>query len=337
MVRTRRRSTMAERRKAFDEVQKIFAEHLPVMHFAAPTVFVVASSRVTNLTPAASGRSCSGRPDTHRRIREVECRRRVERVRSTSTDDQVPGPARCCSPPSWCSRCRRRRWSSWSLRRATSPSISSGVSATPEEMAALRARYGLDRPLQRPVPRVAVARRSIRFRPVARERPSRQRAHLGRRVEHGGARRVGAAPRHARRAAARRRSPAPRRRRSPAGGRAGGVGASHLDAAAPDVAVPGLPGGAHRLVSDRRHELRRCRRRRSAAPHGRAGAGAGPAAVRDVRAPAGAGDLRGDPTSPSCWPPSPAACRDRGSSGATPSRRRSGRWRRSTGWSSGRS
>jgi peptide/nickel transport system substrate-binding protein len=42
----------AEGRKAFDEVQRIFAEHLPVIHFAVPRVFVAASSRVTNLAPA---------------------------------------------------------------------------------------------------------------------------------------------------------------------------------------------------------------------------------------------------------------------------------------------
>jgi peptide/nickel transport system substrate-binding protein len=42
----------AERKRLFDEVQAIYAEHLPVVHFAAPKVFVAASTRVTNLTPA---------------------------------------------------------------------------------------------------------------------------------------------------------------------------------------------------------------------------------------------------------------------------------------------
>jgi peptide/nickel transport system substrate-binding protein len=41
-----------ERKRLFDEVQRIFAEHLPIVHFAAPRIFVAASSRVTNLTPA---------------------------------------------------------------------------------------------------------------------------------------------------------------------------------------------------------------------------------------------------------------------------------------------
>jgi peptide/nickel transport system substrate-binding protein len=44
----------AERTRLFIEVQKIFAEHLPVVYFAAPRVYVAASSRVTNLMPAVS-------------------------------------------------------------------------------------------------------------------------------------------------------------------------------------------------------------------------------------------------------------------------------------------
>jgi peptide/nickel transport system substrate-binding protein len=42
----------AERKRLFDDVQAIYADHLPVVHFAAPKVFVAASTRVTNLTPA---------------------------------------------------------------------------------------------------------------------------------------------------------------------------------------------------------------------------------------------------------------------------------------------
>ncbi len=41
-----------ERKRLFDEVQRIYAEHLPVVHFVAPKVFVAASARVKNLTPA---------------------------------------------------------------------------------------------------------------------------------------------------------------------------------------------------------------------------------------------------------------------------------------------
>jgi peptide/nickel transport system substrate-binding protein len=40
------------RKRAFDEVQRIFAEHLPAVHFAAPRIFAAASSRVMQLTPA---------------------------------------------------------------------------------------------------------------------------------------------------------------------------------------------------------------------------------------------------------------------------------------------
>ena len=41
-----------ERKRLFDQVQRVFAEHLPVVHFVAPRIFVAASSRTTNLTPA---------------------------------------------------------------------------------------------------------------------------------------------------------------------------------------------------------------------------------------------------------------------------------------------
>ncbi len=41
-----------ERKALFDRVQRIFAEHQPVVYFVAPRVFVATSARVTNLTPA---------------------------------------------------------------------------------------------------------------------------------------------------------------------------------------------------------------------------------------------------------------------------------------------
>jgi peptide/nickel transport system substrate-binding protein len=43
-----------ERRRLFVEVQKIFAAHAPMLYFAAPRIYVAASSRVVNLTPAVS-------------------------------------------------------------------------------------------------------------------------------------------------------------------------------------------------------------------------------------------------------------------------------------------
>jgi peptide/nickel transport system substrate-binding protein len=42
----------AERKRAFDEVQKIFAENLPAIHFVAPRLYVGVSSRVGGMTPA---------------------------------------------------------------------------------------------------------------------------------------------------------------------------------------------------------------------------------------------------------------------------------------------
>jgi peptide/nickel transport system substrate-binding protein len=41
-----------ERRRLFNDVQRIFAEHLPILYFAAPRVFIGTSARVTNLHPA---------------------------------------------------------------------------------------------------------------------------------------------------------------------------------------------------------------------------------------------------------------------------------------------
>jgi peptide/nickel transport system substrate-binding protein len=54
----------AERKRLFDQVQKIFAEHLPVVYFVAPRVYVAAASRVTNLTPAVSRPQLLWSPDT---------------------------------------------------------------------------------------------------------------------------------------------------------------------------------------------------------------------------------------------------------------------------------
>jgi peptide/nickel transport system substrate-binding protein len=54
----------AERKRLFDQVQVIFADHLPLVHFAAQRVFVAASSRVRNLTPAVSRPQLLWSPDT---------------------------------------------------------------------------------------------------------------------------------------------------------------------------------------------------------------------------------------------------------------------------------
>ena len=54
----------AERKRLFDRVQEIFAEHLPVVHFVAPRIYVAASSRVTNLSPALSRPQLLWTPET---------------------------------------------------------------------------------------------------------------------------------------------------------------------------------------------------------------------------------------------------------------------------------
>ncbi len=42
----------AERRRLFVDVQRVFAEHLPALYFAAPRLYMGVNSRVINLTPA---------------------------------------------------------------------------------------------------------------------------------------------------------------------------------------------------------------------------------------------------------------------------------------------
>jgi peptide/nickel transport system substrate-binding protein len=42
----------AERKRLFDQVQRIFAENLPAIHFVAPRLYYAVSSRVGNLEPA---------------------------------------------------------------------------------------------------------------------------------------------------------------------------------------------------------------------------------------------------------------------------------------------
>jgi ABC-type transport system substrate-binding protein len=42
----------AERKKTFDQIQKVFAEQLPVIYFVAPRLYMGVSSRVGGLTPS---------------------------------------------------------------------------------------------------------------------------------------------------------------------------------------------------------------------------------------------------------------------------------------------
>jgi hypothetical protein len=45
-------------------VQKVFAEHLPVINFAAARIYVATSTRVTNLTPTLLRPMLLWSPDT---------------------------------------------------------------------------------------------------------------------------------------------------------------------------------------------------------------------------------------------------------------------------------
>ena len=41
----------SERKRVFDQVQKIFAEHLPAIYFVAPRMYMGVSSRVGSMSP----------------------------------------------------------------------------------------------------------------------------------------------------------------------------------------------------------------------------------------------------------------------------------------------
>jgi peptide/nickel transport system substrate-binding protein len=54
----------AERKRLFDEVQKVYAEHLPAIYFVAPHVFAASSMRVANVTPGVKRPQLFWSPDT---------------------------------------------------------------------------------------------------------------------------------------------------------------------------------------------------------------------------------------------------------------------------------
>jgi peptide/nickel transport system substrate-binding protein len=64
MVRQMHSTDDQERKRLFDSVQKIFAEHLPAIYFVAPHVFAASSTRVQNVTPAVRGPQLFWSPDT---------------------------------------------------------------------------------------------------------------------------------------------------------------------------------------------------------------------------------------------------------------------------------
>ena len=56
-------SDEAERKRAFDEVQRIFVEHQPAIYFVAARIFVGSSTRVGNVTPAVTRPQLLWSPD----------------------------------------------------------------------------------------------------------------------------------------------------------------------------------------------------------------------------------------------------------------------------------
>jgi peptide/nickel transport system substrate-binding protein len=55
---------MAERKRAFDGVQRVFVEHQPAIYFVAPRIFVGSSTRVGNVTPVVTRPQLLWSPDT---------------------------------------------------------------------------------------------------------------------------------------------------------------------------------------------------------------------------------------------------------------------------------
>ena len=64
MVRQIATTDMAERKALYNEVQKIFSEHDPIVYFVAPRIYVAHAARVTNLTPAEFRPQLLWRPET---------------------------------------------------------------------------------------------------------------------------------------------------------------------------------------------------------------------------------------------------------------------------------
>jgi peptide/nickel transport system substrate-binding protein len=64
MVRQMHSIDDGERKRVFDDVQKTFSEHLPVIYFVAPHIFAATSVRVQNVTPAVKVPQLFWSPDT---------------------------------------------------------------------------------------------------------------------------------------------------------------------------------------------------------------------------------------------------------------------------------
>ena len=64
MARQVATGNQAERRNLYNDVQKIFSEHEPIVYFVAPRIYVAHAARVLNLTPAEYRPQILWRPDT---------------------------------------------------------------------------------------------------------------------------------------------------------------------------------------------------------------------------------------------------------------------------------
>ncbi|MCU1384236.1 MAG: putative transporter-binding protein precursor [Acidobacteria bacterium] len=64
MTRQIASADMTERKALYNDIQKIFAEHEPIVYFVAPRIYVAHAARVTNLTPAEYRPQLLWRPDT---------------------------------------------------------------------------------------------------------------------------------------------------------------------------------------------------------------------------------------------------------------------------------
>jgi peptide/nickel transport system substrate-binding protein len=64
MVRQIASQRDAERKQLYDDVQKIFDEHLPAVYFVAPRIYVAHSARVLNVTPSEARPQLLWRPET---------------------------------------------------------------------------------------------------------------------------------------------------------------------------------------------------------------------------------------------------------------------------------
>ena len=64
MTRQIAATDLGERKTLYHDVQKVFAEHEPIVYFVAPRIYVAHASRVTNLQPAEYRPQLLWRPDT---------------------------------------------------------------------------------------------------------------------------------------------------------------------------------------------------------------------------------------------------------------------------------